>query len=172
MKHSDGQNDKPLEEAILLTLADDETPPEKRARIPWWLRRHYEVMFFVTIAMIGSFSMHVDHADTGEVMALGRFHTPSMCASKTVWGVTCPGCGLSRSFVCMAHADFRVAYDFNRVGPLMFVVAVFQYPYRFIGLRRRRRWPFGRLWGRIWANLLIGCLIGNWLWNVGCGEIF
>jgi len=175
MKHSDEQNATPEDDAVLMTVVDEEggeTPKQGPNRTPWWIRRHWEMICFVTIAMIGSFSMRIDLEETGEVTALGRFPTPSMCLSESVWHVQCPGCGLTRSFICMAHGDFGSAYDFNRVGPLFFIVSVFQYPYRIIGLRRHRRWPFGRLWGRIWANLLIGLLIVNWLWNVRCGEVF
>ncbi|MBI5251316.1 MAG: DUF2752 domain-containing protein [Desulfomonile tiedjei] len=52
------------------------------------------------------------------------------CLSRRVLGISCPGCGLTRSFVAMAHGETRAAFRYNPMGPILFVVCCFQIPYR------------------------------------------
>jgi hypothetical protein len=52
------------------------------------------------------------------------------CWSRTVLGIPCPGCGLTRSFAAMAHGEFRSAFHFNPMGPILFILCCLQIPYR------------------------------------------
>ncbi len=49
---------------------------------------------------------------------------PSLCPFHNVTGVPCPGCGLTRSFVCLAHGQIAAAFEFHPLGPLLFAGAV------------------------------------------------
>ena len=42
-----------------------------------------------------------------------------MCVFKELFGVPCPGCGLTRSLVHALGGDFRRAFDLNPGGPLL-----------------------------------------------------
>lgn len=64
---------------------------------------------------------------------------PGTCSFKRVVGADCPGCGLTRCFVSMAHGDLRRAWSFNPVGILFFAVVAVQIPFRLIQLWRMRR---------------------------------
>lgn len=55
---------------------------------------------------------------------------PETCPSRVILGVSCPGCGLTRSFVAMARGDFDAAIRFNPMGPALFVLCWLQIPYR------------------------------------------
>jgi hypothetical protein len=57
---------------------------------------------------------------------------PETCMSRLVLGISCPGCGLTRSFAAMAHGEFWRAFVFNPMGPVLFVLCFFQVPYRII----------------------------------------
>lgn len=49
-----------------------------------------------------------------------------LCWFRAVSGFDCPFCGLTRSFVALAHGDVRAALDWHPAGPLLFVaMAVF-----------------------------------------------
>jgi hypothetical protein len=41
------------------------------------------------------------------------------CPSRAWFGVACPCCGLSRSFVALAHGDVRAAFAAHPAGPLL-----------------------------------------------------
>lgn len=47
-----------------------------------------------------------------------------MCQFKEVTHLPCPGCGLTRSFVGMAHLDPELAFRFHPVGALVFPAVV------------------------------------------------
>ncbi|GAB18599.1 hypothetical protein GOEFS_059_00330 [Gordonia effusa NBRC 100432] len=49
---------------------------------------------------------------------------PSMCPFREMTGWPCPACGLTRSFVMLAHGDVSQAFSFNFFGPIFFVVGV------------------------------------------------
>jgi len=52
---------------------------------------------------------------------------PVLCPFRRLTGLPCPGCGMTRSFVAVAHGDIGSAFAYNRLGPLLmaiFVIAV------------------------------------------------
>jgi hypothetical protein len=50
-------------------------------------------------------------------------HGPTLCLVKNLFGIECPGCGMTRALSALVHADFITAVKFNRavviVGPLL-----------------------------------------------------
>lgn len=65
--------------------------------------------------------------------------TPGLCFWRLSTGFDCPGCGLTRCFVAMAHADWAAAWHYHPAGMALFVLVVAQLPYRGIQLRRLAR---------------------------------
>src|SRR4051794_26869823 len=53
---------------------------------------------------------------------------PPLCQLKMLTGLDCPGCGLTRSFIAMGHAQWRDALRFNPAGPLWFILIAGQIP--------------------------------------------
>lgn len=45
---------------------------------------------------------------------------PSLCLIRRVFGVRCPGCGMTRAFSCVAHGKFRQAYQYNKLVVIVF----------------------------------------------------
>jgi hypothetical protein len=76
---------------------------------------------------------------------------PGTCFSHRIFGVSCPGCGLTKSFVLTARGDLGGALRSNPVGPALFLVCLLQIPYRMIeyfGLGRSTTW-----WQRVNVRL-------------------
>lgn len=44
-----------------------------------------------------------------------------MCLSHELFGIDCPFCGMTRSFVALAHGDLRASLAWHPAGPLLFV---------------------------------------------------
>jgi hypothetical protein len=64
---------------------------------------------------------------------------PALCMSRRVLGIDCPGCGMTRCFIALAHGDVAAAWSFNPAGLLLFAMMAFQVPYRTLQLWRIRR---------------------------------
>ena len=93
---------------------------------------------------------------------------PELCYWRRMVGMDCPGCGLTRCFVSLAHFDVAAAWGYNPVGILCFAAVLFQLPYRGLQLWRissgRRPWDLPWLcWGVLVLSVL---LIVQWLARV------
>jgi len=55
---------------------------------------------------------------------------PELCLWRRLLGLNCPGCGMTRSFVSLAHGDLAGAWRFHIAGPALFTAVAFQVPYR------------------------------------------
>ena len=54
---------------------------------------------------------------------------PTICPFRLITGLPCPGCGLTRSWVALAHGDAAAAFSSNLFGPLAFAAS-----FVFVGL--------------------------------------
>ncbi|MEC8389611.1 MAG: DUF2752 domain-containing protein [Planctomycetota bacterium] len=61
---------------------------------------------------------------------------PELCMTKTVLGIPCPGCGMTRGFISIAHGQWTRAWAFNPVSFLVFALVVGQIPWRFVQVMR------------------------------------
>jgi hypothetical protein len=64
---------------------------------------------------------------------------PELCMSKRTLGMSCPGCGMTRCFISLAHGDLASAWRYNPAGPLLFAMVAAQIPFRLVQLYRIRR---------------------------------
>jgi len=64
---------------------------------------------------------------------------PELCMSRRMFGLSCPGCGLTRCFISLARGDVASAWSYNPAGLLLFAVIAFQVPLRTWQLWRIRR---------------------------------
>lgn len=91
---------------------------------------------------------------------------PELCNARRFFGVECPGCGLTRSFISMGHGNVQAAWSFNPSGPLWFVAMLAQLPYRAAQLwylRRGKKLALSANWSKwIWL-VLVATLVGQWV---------
>lgn len=81
---------------------------------------------------------------------------PDVCMMKREFGVDCPGCGLTRCFVAMAHGRFAEARAYHPVGAVLFLLLAAQVPYRTYQCWRLRR---GEVELKHWAIRLLPWLL-------------
>lgn len=122
-------------------------------------------MLLLSVAVVAlSFALHLDGG--GYVAAADGWSLPMMCGSRALFNVECPGCGLTRSFVALAHGDLQRSLDLHRLGSLMAVAVVGQLVYRPWALYElRTRFPT-RNWPSWFGSVLIGALLANWLLKI------
>ncbi len=63
------------------------------------------------------FVLPADFFDTGQ----------TVCISKLVFNLTCPGCGMSRAIQHALHFDFINAYHFNKLVVVVLPLLIFVY---------------------------------------------
>jgi hypothetical protein len=98
---------------------------------------------------------------------------PELCSWRRYLGLECPGCGLTRSFISLAHFDPLAAWRYNPAGVVLFAGMLFQFPYRALQLRRlargvgEREAPVGLFVG--WSVALVAVLLIQWGLKVAAG---
>jgi hypothetical protein len=86
--------------------------------------------------------------------------------SQVWFGASCPACGLTRSFVSLAHGDWIAAARYHRLGWLLMFMAAVQVPYRLAILAGRQQLLLSAPAGRWIGRFLIALLIGNWVLGI------
>jgi hypothetical protein len=91
---------------------------------------------------------------------------PGVCTYQRLLGLPCPGCGLTRCFISLAHGDVVAAWHFSPAGILLFAVVAAQLPVRGVQLWRIRRGQqeLGQRWVSSTAFwLCVAALLTQWL---------
>lgn len=106
-------------------------------------------------------------SEPGQVMLpLLNLPLPPLCQLKTWTGIDCPGCGLTRSFVALAHGQWRDSFRLNPAGPVWFAFIALQIPYQAWQLRRvscgKSPVDLGR-WGEGFIYAALATLILQWV---------
>lgn len=74
--------------------------------------------------------------DGANVTANGR-PLGGMCLVHNLFGVNCPFCGMTRSFIALTHGHVGQAFGFHPAGPLLFVaMLVFLVSVTYVTARR------------------------------------
>lgn len=134
---------------------------------------HLWILAFATIALAGAFVLQPVDGGTLclPVPALGgKIPLPPVCFSRLVFGVSCPGCGLTRSFVAFAHGNLREAVGWNPMGPVLFVICLLQVPYRVVEYKElwkdRPVWVRARKLSEAFVWLVPAGLVGCWIFRM------
>ena len=122
--------------------------------------RHRFMLIACSIALALSFVLRLDD---GGAVAAKSWSLPPLCGSRALFGIECPGCGLTRSWVALAHGDLQRSLAFHRLGWLMFAAAAAQLVYRpWMIYQLRTKLPAHR-WPTWFGYFLIAALFANWM---------
>jgi hypothetical protein len=126
-------------------------------------RRHRVMLGTCAAVVLLSFGLVVTSRGEVAPRVAPQRTLPASCVSRTWFGIGCPGCGLTRSFVQLA--SFRPA-DSVAAHPLGWLLAAYvlaQFPYRLLALRRQVHHPLGRRTAWFLANGLVALMVLVWL---------
>lgn len=108
-----------------------------RSGTAWW------AFDLTLIAMCGGALLAAFLLTPGaERVAVLGYEIPELCGFRNLTGLSCPGCGLTRSWTYLAHGQLSTALRMNPLGPVLFIAAALQLPlagYRIFRTWRRRR---------------------------------
>jgi hypothetical protein len=132
---------------------------------PACARRHKEMLVLAGLVVTFAFLLEVQDGRRVALWLLPSYPLPESCPSHTILGVDCPGCGLTRSIVYLAHGEWTNSWKMHRIGWLLAATIVLQFPYRIVSLRRGHP-VLGRRFPMLLGYTLIFLLLANWLFNV------
>ena len=99
----------------------------------------YQTLYLVmaTAVILVSAVLQID-ASGRVVLPVLQLPLPDTCWFHRIFGLGCPGCGLTRCFISIVHGRFAEAWHFNPAGFPFFLLVASQIPYRAIQLWRIR----------------------------------
>jgi hypothetical protein len=108
----------------------------------------------------------------GPAASIGPLSLPPMCLSRELFDTPCPGCQLTRSFILIAHGEFRESLRWHRLGLPLYVFFAYQACYRLYALRRRgAAMPPALLSFQHYFSLaMVILLIANWCLGLFLGS--
>jgi Protein of unknown function (DUF2752) len=102
---------------------------------------------------------------------LTGYPLPTACASRSLLGIRCPGCGLTRSFIHLSEGDWRASWRSHRLGGLLAAVVLWQIPCRLLALLRSSPPTIPACWRSAIVVAIVVLLIVNWLADVVTGRL-
>jgi hypothetical protein len=139
-------------------------PADERIR----RRRHREMLVISSLVVILAILLQVRPDGRVQFWLAPGLPLPESCPSYAYFGVKCPGCGLTRSFIYLAHGSWAESWHVHRIGWLLAAAVVVQFPYRILALRRPDRPLLGTTLLSLFGWALVVLLLANWLFNVIC----
>ncbi len=154
---------------------EDSVAPAARSLAASGRRHHWTFLILSTIVL--ALAIFLELGDGEKHVALGRTGVtlPGVCAWRNLTGVGCPGCGMTRCFISLAHGDILRAWRFNPAGFLAFGFLLFQFPYRAVQLRQirhgRKELNLARI-GHVFVWVLVAAIIAQWITRSIAGAIW
>jgi hypothetical protein len=134
-------------------------------------QRHRQVL--AVACAVGVLAFLLEEGPDGRVAVRGfpGVPLPQICASRSLLGLKCPGCGLTRSIIHLARGDWRTSWRNHRLGGLIALVIALQIPYRLLALHRSGHSLIAARWQTVLSYVLIALLVGNWLVDLATGRV-
>jgi hypothetical protein len=147
-----------------MSVPADETSAELH-RAARRRERHWTMLTVAMIVVVFSFALQVRSDERVELRFLPGYPLPQSCLSRQWFNVNCPGCGLTRSFIYLAQGNWQRSLSQHRIGWLLAIAVLAQFPYRWFALRNNSQ-STSPVWAKRFGLLLIVALLANWLFNL------
>ncbi len=124
-----------------VTLPDEARSTRPAFRAGWdrpstW--HHWAVLALAGGVLAGSAAFSIRDREEVIVPILNR-PLPGTCTFRRLTGLPCPGCGMTRGFISLAHGRLADAWSYNPAAIAFFALVVSQVPYRVWQIARIRR---------------------------------
>src|SRR3954464_9055308 len=95
-----------------MKLATESTSPAA-------VRRHWEMLVLSIVVVVLSFLFMIRTDGRVAFRGFTGRALPDTCLSHALFGIDCPACGLTRSFVKLSRADWSGSLAYHRLGWMM-----------------------------------------------------
>ena len=103
----------------------------------------HAIFFCMGVAVIGMSFLMKSTGQTSVYLPGASYSLPELCTAKRMFGVPCPGCGLTRSFVSLSHGQFSRAWGFNPASFLLYPFVFAQIPWNAMQIWMIRKRGYG-----------------------------
>lgn len=141
-----------------MTIAES-THPLATGRID--ASRHGVMLLLAIAIMTAAAMLEVLPGERVAVRGLSQYPLPQLCMSRAIFNLSCPGCGLTRSFIHLAHYQWQAAWHVHRLGWLLAALVAGQVPYRALVIAGQVR-PLSAAAAQSLAFAVVGLLVVNW----------
>jgi hypothetical protein len=124
---------------------------------------HRLILAISTAVLLAACVLQVRTDQRVAVALLPGWPLPEVCQSKVLLGIECPGCGLTRSFVHLAHGDVAASLAIHPLGWLVALFVVAQIPYRLWAIATHSAAPLGERVPWIITGVIAALLIIVWI---------
>ena len=104
------------------------------------IRWMHGLFFWMALAVIGTSFLLRSEGQESVFLPGAKQAMPELCAARRIFGLPCPGCGLTRSFVSISHGQLARAWSFNPVSFLLYPFIFVQIPWhamQYLLIRKR-----------------------------------
>lgn len=91
---------------------------------------------------------------------------PHICLAQTLFGIPCPGCGVTRSALAFLAGDVGRAWTLNPSGPVLCAATAFQVPLRSLVLIGACGSRAVVITSQAMTSVVVTVLIVNWLVHI------
>lgn len=128
--------------------------------------RHRLVLLGVAAVFCGAFALEVVPDGRVAVRGVEAYPLPHTCLSRRFFDRGCPACGLTRSFIHLAHGRWEESVAVHRLGWVLAIGVLVQIPYRIAGLLGENPSPLGKRLPDALGWSVMVLLLANWCYNV------
>lgn len=96
------------------------------------------------------------------VMGLGD-KSIGRCFYRDHFGITCPSCGLTRSFISIENFRFSDAFRYNRVGIFIYILFLLTFIFNLMGIFKLKIVGFVGKIVAVYATVVSIVLVMSWL---------
>jgi hypothetical protein len=118
-------------------------------------RIHLNVLLSTALLFMAAFIL-VRHKNVLELV-------PHVCVAQALFGIPCPGCGITRSALAFLTGNIGQAWSMNPAGPVLCATTAFQVPLRCLVLTGKCESRIALNTSRFFTAVVVTFLIGNWL---------
>lgn len=105
--------------------------------------------------------LHPDSRGHGTHMQLGL----PPCPSVALFGLLCPGCGLTTSFAALAHGRIDLAFEAHPFGPILYALFTLSAFACLFGWWNRRRFDTNSVAANVAIAVLVCAFFGYGIWR-------
>ena len=130
---------------------------------------YMHLTFFVLALLVVVMSIAMTVKGTRFVYLPGAiFPMPDSCTSKMLFGIECPGCGMTRAFISISHGEFLRAWNFNPASFLAYLFVAGQLPWRLIQMRLlwNQRPSIESNWAYVLPILMATSMVIQWICRI------
>jgi hypothetical protein len=94
---------------------------------------------------------------------------PELCSSRRLFGIDCPGCGMTRSFIYASRWRWLDAWASNPAGALLFASIALSIPWRLVQWiqSHRGRWaPTSTIMEAGWLTVIAIVMMLHWSFRI------